>query len=118
NSKSAGISESDLMGMGKRLEMLYEEDENRKSLESVWDDNRVFGTSNRFLAGCFDRNDGQRNLFYFGRPFRSLAEKKSWFISSDNSNTIGRLFEFGDERYIFRQKHNEFISGYTFAHGE
>lgn len=115
--KSVGLSESNLLGYGKRFEMLFEKDESRETIEGVWVDPRVWGTSNELVAGYFDRSDGERSLLSFGHPFRSLVDPRSWSATSDISDTIGRLFENGDERYIFRQKQTEVGLRYTLAQG-
>jgi len=117
-SMSAGAAENNLMGMGKRIEALYREEESRKSLEGVWEDDRVWGSRNRLLAAYFDRDDGERGIVSFGRPFRSLVEKSAWSFDTDAGDTIGRLFQNGDERFIFRQKRTDVTSRYTIARGD
>lgn len=114
---SVGLAESNLVGTGKRVEALYEEDDKRESIEAVVDDTRVLGTFHRFLGGYFQRSDGDRALVHFGRPFRSLVERQSWGFTGQFSDTVGRLFENGDEDYIFRQDRVEFNARYTFAIG-
>lgn len=118
NKRSAGITESDFLGLGKRLEVAYEEEDARSSLQGVYQDNRVFGTLNSFLGAHLERSDGQRTIVSFGRPFRSLVERQAWNVSLDTSNTLGRLFEFGDERYVFRQRHTDVGFKYTWARGD
>lgn len=107
--RSAGMAESNLLGLGKRIELLYSEDDGRESIEGVYDARRFMETPNRLLLGYFDRNDGEQASGFFGKPYRSLLEKQAWSISADYSDTIGRLWFGGDERYIYRQKHS-FVS--------
>lgn len=116
--RSAGIAESDLLGRGKRLEAAVEEDDNRRSIQGVYEDDRFWGTQKRLLAAHLERSDGNRSVFSFGRPFRSLVEKRSWSFNSDTSNTLGRLFKNGDERFVYRQKRSDLSARYTFAHGD
>jgi len=116
--RSVGISENNLGGLGKRLEFGYEEDQKRTTLQGVYEDTRFMGTFNRLLAAYFDLSDGDRSVLVFGRPFRSLLDESSWTISSDNSNTIGRLYYAGDERYIFRHHSNQLSSRYTISTGD
>jgi hypothetical protein len=118
NTMSAGAAENNLLGLGKRLEFLYREDEDRQSLEGVWEDDRFLGTRNRLLAAYFDRDDGERFIGSYGLPFRSLVEKSAWSIDTDVGDTIGRLFANGDERYIFRQKRTDVSGRYTIARGD
>lgn len=115
---AAGIAESNLLGLGKRVEVLYEEDNNRQSYSGLYDDNRVWGTYNRLLAARFQRNDGHETLLLFGKPFRSLVDTVSWSTEIDTSDTIGRLFVNGDERFIYRREHALFAAKYAFARGD
>ncbi len=118
NKKSAGLAESNLLGLGKRAEFAYEQDDNRSSTQAVYEDDRVWGSLNRFLGARLERSDGHQTLLYFGRPFRSLVERRGWNTTLDSSNTVGRLFEHGNERYIFRQEHSDVGFQYTMAHGD
>ena len=114
----AGLAESNLLGLGKRAEFLYREQESRKGVELVYDDDRVWGSSTSFVGGVFQRNDGNRQVFELGRPFRSLTQKESWLVAGDFTDTIGRLWAAGSERYIYRQKKNDFSFRYTTATGD
>ncbi|MFM1847949.1 MAG: hypothetical protein RL417_1423 [Pseudomonadota bacterium] len=118
NTMSAGAAENNLLGLGKRLEFLYREDEDRKSLEGVYEDDRFAGTRNRLLAAYFDRDDGERFIGSYGLPFRSLVEKNSWSVDADVGDTIGRLFQNGEERFIFRQERADLGARYTVARGD
>lgn len=116
--QSVGLQESNLLGFGKRVEVLQRDEDGRQSLETVWDDPRFLGTYNRLLAGYFDRSDGERSVFLFNRPFLSFLDDYSWTVSNDYSNGIGRLFEDGDEDYIFRRRSIDFIAQYIIARGK
>ena len=115
--RSVGLSEGNLLGFGKRLEFQYADDEGREKISGVWDDERLFGTKQRLLLAHFERSDGRRSVGLYGRPFRSLVEKNAWQNYVDVSDTVGRLFSGGDERFIFRQRHQEIDANYTFAVG-
>jgi hypothetical protein len=117
NGQSFGMAESNLLGYGKRVEVLKRDEDNRSSLETIWDDPRFLGTYNRFLAGYFDRSDGERTIILLNRPFLSFLDEYSWTLSSDYSNGIGRLFEDGDEDYIFRRRSLDLTSRYIVARG-
>lgn len=118
NRRSAGISENDWLGLGKRLELGVEESDNRRSLQGVYEDDRVWGTQKRLLAAHLERTDGQRTVGYFGRPYRSLVEKEAWNVNSDTFNLLGRLFQDGEVRYVFRQRHTDAGGQWSFARGE
>ncbi len=113
-----GLSESNFLGLGKRLELLYADDEGREKIEAVWDDKRLFGTRQRLLIGHFERSDGYRSVLLYGEPFRSLTDPNAWTVNTDFSDTVGRLFEAGDESFIFRQQHEQLAARYTFSRGE
>lgn len=115
---AGGLADSNFMGYGKRAEILYEKDESLNSIEGVWDDSRVMGTLNRLIVGAFHRSDGDRGVLYFGRPYRSLVEDTSWSVESDLADVVGRLFQNGEERYIFREKLTDVTLRYTFSGGD
>lgn len=114
----AGISESDILGLGKRAEVLYADVDNRQEIQAVYDDPRVWESRNRFLAAFFDRSDGEKGVFHFGRPFRSLVEKHAWGFDLNFGDIVNKLYENGDERFIFRQKDLGVGVRYTLASGD
>ncbi|MCB0324797.1 MAG: hypothetical protein KDD69_14540 [Bdellovibrionales bacterium] len=116
--QAVGVTEGNLLGYGKRLELLVADDEGREKIEGVWDDRRLLGTYHRLTLGQFIRSDGERTAFSVGRPFRSLVEPTAWSLNSDYFDLVGRLFEAGDERYIFRQRHTSVAGGYTISKGD
>lgn len=113
-----GLADSNLFGYGKRLEVLYADDEGREKVEGVWDDRRFMGNDQQLTVGHFYRSDGYRNAVFYGRPFRNFADTSAWSISSDFSDLVDRLFEAGDERYVFRHEHQEASVAYSFMRGE
>lgn len=113
-----GISESNIIGYGKRGEFLYREEDKRESLEMVFQDPRVWNSDYQLLVALFDRNDGKRGEFGFGKPFRSLLDQYSWDLRASVGDTVGRLFKDGDERFIFGQDLNTFQARYTHSMGE
>ena len=115
---TVGLAEGNVLGFGKRAELLFSDDEGRKKIEGVYDDRRLWGTPQRLLLGHFDRSDGFRTLGLWGRPFRSLLDKDSWQTYADVSDTVGKLFELGDERFIYRNKHTQVGASYTLSVGD
>ena len=116
--RTMGLSESNFGGLGKRVEVGYEEDQNRTTLQGVFEDPRVFGSDVRMLGAYFDRSDGQRSVIAVGQPFRSLLDQSAWTVSSDVADSIGRLYYAGRERYLFRQKSTQLSSRYTISTGD
>jgi hypothetical protein len=115
--RAIGISESNLGGQGLRVEALERESNRRKSVETVIDNPRLFGSYARGQVGYFDRNDGNRFVFLVARPFLSFLDKSSWSFSGEDSSIIGRLFENGDADYIFRRDNQEAHLKYVVASG-
>ncbi|MBL7661590.1 hypothetical protein JNK13_02445 [bacterium] len=113
-----GLLEGNLLGMGKRLEFQYAEDERRKSFAGFYDDPRLFGTKRELELGYTNRSDGYRGLFHLADPFRTLVNKNAWTIDSDISDLVGKLYSAGNERFIFRNKHTEFGGKYVISKGD
>lgn len=112
------LSESNVAGFGKRLELGYADEDGRSRTQGIFEDLRFFGGRNRLFGAYLDRDDGQIAHFEFGRPFRTLLDDSSWGVSISDEDTIGRLFQNGNERYIFRQQHHDLELRYTFAVGK
>lgn len=117
-SRSAiGVTEGNILGYGKRLEMLYADDEGRERIEGVWDDPRVFGSHQRLTLGHFERSDGFRSVVSYGEPFRSLSQETAWGTDTEVFDLVGRLFEATEERYVYRQRRVALSGGYTSSKG-
>jgi hypothetical protein len=102
--RAIGLAETNLMGRGKRLEFLYQEDDSRESLAGVYDARRFMGYNADVLVAVFDREDGETFRLQAEKPFRTLLDEYSWDYSLESADIIGRLFEASDERYIFRRE--------------
>lgn len=118
DSVTAGIIERNFLGYGKRTEFNVGKDEGRSLIEAVYDDLRFMDTDQRLFLSFFERSDGWNTAGLWGKPFRSLVQETAWGTSWNFSDTVGRMFALGDERYIFRQQHNEAGVRYTKAYGE
>ena len=113
-----GITESNLLGYGKRAEILFRDEDGRESIETVWDDQRVMGTQNNLLLGYFNRSDGYEYIGRGGRPYRSLKDKFSWQLAGRTLNNVGKLYGNGEERFIFGQDKIDLAGFYSFARGD
>ncbi len=116
--KFIGLAESNLLGLGKRAEIGYQEDDQRQSWQAVWDDPRLMGTAQRLAGAYIQRSDGEKVYFNLDRPFRSFLDSYSWGLEGRVDDTIGRIFRHGDEYYIFRQKIDDISAGYTISPSE
>jgi len=112
-----GVTDSNILGYGKRAELLYRDQDGRESIEAVWDDQRVLGSKNNLLLAYFDRSDGYEYLTNAGKPYRSLKDVHAWNLSGRTLDNIARLYSAGDERYIFGQEKLDLGAWYSFAEG-
>lgn len=115
NNRGIGISEGNLAGGATRLDTRYQESASRKTYALAVTDPQFLGTRKRFTAGYADRSDGHVYQAGIGLPFRHLLQRDAWSIDFSQQNTIGRLFDAGEETYIFRQHLDDFQAMYTFA---
>ena len=115
---SVGVAEGNILGFGKRVELKYSERDETEEIQAIWEDRRLLGTNARLLGGYFDREDGFDTFGRINYPFRGLAQKKAWSISINDSDTVGSLFEAGDERFVFSTQSTNANLSYTWAHGD
>lgn len=112
-----GMAESDLLGLGKRLEFLSEDDDGRKSITGLYDDNRFMGGDKKLVMVGIDRKDGHKGQLSFGKPLRTLLDKNSFGFNYGFGDTVERLFDAGEERYLFRQATTNAEAYYTIVAG-
>lgn len=113
--RGVGITEGNFLGGATRVDTRYQEQDSRKTYAVGVTDPQFLGTRQNFNAGFADRSDGQVYQAGIGLPFRHLLQRDSWSVEFARQNTIGRLYEGGDEEYIFRQHLDNFQALYTFA---
>jgi hypothetical protein len=113
--RGVGITEGNFLGGATRIDTRYQEQDSRKTYAVGVTDPQFLGTRQHFNAGFADRSDGQVYQAGIGLPFRHLLQRDSWSVEFDRQNTIGRLYQGGDEEYIFRQHLDNFQALYTFA---
>ena len=114
---SAGMVEHNLLGYGKRVAARFEDEDNRRSVAAQYEDQRFFGTQHTFSGGFYDRNDGEVGYLTVGRPYRSYSQRFSYSFTAYAGDTIGRLFENNDERFIFRQENVHLTSRFSVSSG-
>lgn len=115
--RSMGLVDTNVLGRGKRLEILNRENDKGQSLETVYEDLRVWASDIKTTLAFFDREDGQRRIMYVGRPFRTFFDKSSWSFDAEDSDILGRLFQNGEEEYLFRRKTTVGRARYTISTG-
>jgi hypothetical protein len=113
--RGIGLTEGNFAGGATRIDTRYQEQESRKTYSVGMFDPQFLGTWHNFNASLADRSDGQVYQAGIGLPFRHLMQQDSWSFDFSRQDTIGRLFEGGEETYIFRQHLDDFQALYTFA---
>lgn len=113
--RGIGITEGNFLGGATRIDTRYQENASRKSYAAAVVDPQFLGTRHNFQMGYADRSDGHVYTGAIGLPSRSLMQKDTWNFDFSTQNTIGRLFDAGEESYIFRQHLDTFNALYTFA---
>jgi hypothetical protein len=114
---SIGLTDTNLLGIGKRLEILNRENDGRQSIETVYEDLRVLASDIKTTLAYFDREDGERKIFYLGRPFRTFFDESSWSVDGEDSNIVGRLFNDGETDYAYRRETTTGRARYTISTG-
>ena len=115
--RSVGLMDTNLFGIGKRFEILNRENDGRQSLETVYEDLRVLASDIKTTLAYFDREDGERKIFYVGRPFRTFFDESSWSVDGEDSNIVGRLFQDGETDYAYRRETTTGRARYTISTG-
>lgn len=113
--RGIGITEGNFLGGATRIDTRYQEQDSRKTYAVGVTDPQFLGTRHNLNAGFADRSDGQLYQAGIGLPFRHLLQRDAWTVEFARQDTIGRLYEGGDENYIFRQHLDNFQALYTFA---
>ena len=116
--RSIGLAESNVLGFGKRAEAFVAEKDNRHIVQALYDDPRLLGTFQRLFLGQFQRSDGYQTIGLYGRPYNALEDRDAWATYTDISDTVGALYEYGNESYIWRQRHQEAGLYYSLASGD
>lgn len=98
-----GLIDGNFLGLGKKLEIMHRQVEDRESLEFSYDDTRAFNSYHQLTVTNIDRSDGRERFFRVGRPFLSLLDNFSWDFAVDDIDSIGRIFENGEESIIYRR---------------
>ncbi|MCB0321027.1 MAG: BamA/TamA family outer membrane protein, partial [Bdellovibrionales bacterium] len=116
--RSFGISEGNLMGRGKRAELLYREEEKSDAIQFAYDDRRLFGSRYQGQFAVADGSEGTAYLYDVGDPFRSLVQENAWGHKFFTGDTIERLYRSGEERFVYRKESDIFGGQYAFALGD
>lgn len=104
--KSTGgvsISELNLLGWGKRIDLDYRSGIDRTSRELVYQDPNVLGSPYRIRLSHQDSNDGKGDAASFQRPWYSLETPVAWGAEASRNTSRFSLFQGGDVLERFDQ---------------
>ena len=102
NEYGFGLTEENLAGRGKRLDILFRSDVERAERLFSYTDNNVNGGRDRFKVLYSDNSDGRRTGFEAGRPFFSLAARWSFTASLLDEERIDSMYDLGEVIDEFR----------------
>jgi hypothetical protein len=72
------FQETNFLGRGKKIDLEYNSDPERSSVEAGYFDPNVFGSRWRTQIRYADLSDGFEERLWFDRPFYSLATERAW----------------------------------------
>jgi outer membrane protein assembly factor BamA len=92
-----GLSDSNLLGTGKTLEIGYESEIDRDQALLGYSDPNVFGSRVQLTAIFANANDGNRRELRVERPFFSLDTRWSLGGSFHDEERIDTMYDLGEE---------------------
>ena len=92
-----GLSDGNLFGTGKTLEIGYESEIDRDQALLGYSDGNVFGSRVQLSALFANANDGHRRQFGVERPFFSLDTRWSVGGSMHDEERVDTMYDLGEE---------------------
>jgi len=112
---AAGVTESNLLGLGKELGFLYDEDVERTNRLIEFHDPAFFGP---YWSGSFlyaDNSDGQRRAVHVVRPFASTLDRLSVEGIWDRNIFQQRIYDSGVVASEYSQRHQQVVASWGTA---
>lgn len=91
-----GLTEENLAGRGKRLDIAFRSDVDRDERLFSYTDNNINNGRDRFTVLYADNSDGKRAGFEAGRPFFSLDSRWSFTASILDDERIDSMYDLGE----------------------
>ena len=91
-----GLTEDNLAGLGKRLDIAFRSDIDRDERLFSYTDNNINNGRDRFNVLYSDNSDGRRAGFEAGRPFFSLDSRWSFIVSRLDEERIDSMYDLGE----------------------
>jgi outer membrane protein assembly factor BamA len=117
NSASIKIEESNLLGLGKEVQLEYESDVDRASTRLGYYDPLVLGSRNRLRAGYADNSDGRQQELQLDRPFYSLDSRWSAGIGGLDWNRTDSRYDRGVAVDEFRHDEQRYGAHFGLSRG-
>jgi hypothetical protein len=115
NTFGATLAETNLLGLGKDLELGWNKGVDRTRIGVNYNDPAFFAPYWRAAFGYAMNSDGYDHRFAVARPFYSFATPWATEISFTGFRQFDHLYGDGREIEQFRQKHREIVASYGLA---
>ncbi len=115
NSTGIEFQESNLLGLGKELQVGFTRDVDRDVKRIHYFDPHLQGSWNRLLLAYEDNSDGRLRHFGFDRPFFSLDTSWSAGVEFKDWDRIDSRYDLGEvvDRYEHREEDISLFSGWS-----
>jgi hypothetical protein len=111
----ATLSETNLLGLGKDLELGWNKGVDRTRIGVIYNDPAFFAPYWRASFGYAINSDGHDHTFSIVRPFYSFATPWATELSFTGFRQDDRLYGGGREIDRFQQEHREIVASYGIA---
>ncbi|MFT5211316.1 MAG: outer membrane protein assembly factor BamA [Flavobacterium sp.] len=103
-----GISESNLLGMGKKISITSKKNSERDSSRFTYRDNNILGSRYRALARIENNEDGSHQAVHFLLPFYALDSRQSWGFRLEKFDQIDTQYRRGEDVSEIRHEIQDF----------
>ena len=117
NSSRLGFRDSNFLGLGKKLVIVRESNEDRKGYTFNYFDRNIFGSRNTLTINYSDNDDGDARFFELERPFYSLDTRWSFGGIHKFENLTDKLYFRNSALQEFRHQEtkNSVFAGFSFG---
>jgi len=91
------VEEANFLGLGKKLQLGYEDTRERQTLKGGYRDPRLFGSRWQLGVSYADLSDGRRRSFLLRRPFYAIATEWAAMATVFAEESSVRLYHLGEE---------------------
>lgn len=117
NSVSFGIAETNLLGLGREISFMTEDDIDRRSTRFSYEDANIGGSRLRTKLEYTDSSDGFQRYAFLSLPFYSLDSRHSWEVIYDEVRRDDEQFFRGEAVTEVQNEIEEFQAAFGFSKG-